>query len=284
MVCEGKRSISTKGDDVMIETLETITLALIPGFLLLDFIIHRRNYDKTRHWRLRGGLVTLGIFLLTGEVAAFWGNAFGDFHLVDSSRLGLWGAVLGVLVYELVAYGYHRAAHQWNWLWRAAHQMHHSAESLDAFGANYLHPLDAALFTSWSSLVFFPLLGLSVEAAVVGTVFLTFNAMFQHANIKTPHWLGYVIQRPESHNIHHARGVHRYNYADLPLLDMLFGTFRNPRSVDGVQCGFYKGASNRIPEMLVGQDVSQPRRRHAETVAEFREAEVVEQLTSREAA
>jgi sterol desaturase/sphingolipid hydroxylase (fatty acid hydroxylase superfamily) len=69
-----------------------------------------------------------------------------------------------------------------------------------------------------------------------------------------------VIQRPESHGVHHERGVHRYNYADLPLWDIVFGTFRNPRRWDG-KAGFHDGASARIAEMLVGVDVSRPRRR-----------------------
>ena len=243
----------------MYQLLENLTLALIPGFLLLDFIIQKRKYTRSRHWRARGLLVTVAIFFFTGEVAAFWGGVFGDFHLLDASGLGLWGAPVAVLVYELVHYTYHRAAHEWNWLWRAGHQMHHSAESLDAFGAYYLHPFDAAMFTTWSSLVFFPLLGVSVEAAIVATLFLTFNAMFQHANLKTPAWLGYIIQRPESHNIHHARGLHRYNYADLPVIDMLFGTFRNAGSSIDLECGFYNGASSRIPDMLIGRDVSAPK-------------------------
>lgn len=242
----------------MFDYLETLTLALIPGFLLLDFIIQKRRYRKPRHWRLRGLLVTVAIFLFTGEVAAFWGKVFGDVHLLDTSALGIYGAIIAVVVYELVHYGYHRAAHQWNGLWRAGHQLHHSAESLDAFGAYYLHPLDAALFTTWSSLVFFPLLGVSMEAAIAGALFLTFNAMFQHANLKTPVWLGYIIQRPESHNIHHGRGLHRYNYADLPVIDMLFGTFRNAGSEIDLECGFYDGASSRIAEMLIGRDVATP--------------------------
>jgi sterol desaturase/sphingolipid hydroxylase (fatty acid hydroxylase superfamily) len=252
----------------MIDLIEPITLALIPGFLLLDFLIQRRRYVTTRHWRLRGALVTTAIFFFTGEIAALWGTLFAGTHLLDLGSLGSWGAVAGILVYELGHYWYHRAAHQWKWLWRAGHQLHHSAESLDAFGAFYLHPFDAAMFTSISSLVLFPLLGLSIEAGVIAVLFLTFNAMFQHANIATPRWLGYFIQRPESHNIHHARGVHRYNYSDLPLWDMLFGTFRNPRSVEGLVCGFYAGASTRIPEMLIGRDVSQPaqRQREATTV------------------
>ncbi len=242
----------------MIDYIEPLTLALIPGFLLLDLIIQTRRYDKTRHWRLRGVLVTTAIVLFSGEVALFWGNLFGDAHLFNLSGLGLWGIIPGILVYEFFHYWYHRSAHEWNWLWRAGHQLHHSAESLDAFGANYLHPFDAVMFTTIASLVLFPLLGLSLEAGLVTALFLTFNAMFQHANISTPHWLGYLIQRPESHNIHHGRGIHRYNYSDLPLWDMIFDTYRNPRTLDDVTCGFYKGASSRLFDMLVGKDVSRP--------------------------
>jgi len=68
-----------------------------------------------------------------------------------------------------------------------------------------------------------------------------------------------LIQRPESHNIHHARGIHGYNYSDLPLWDMLFGTFLNPRTLASVECGFYTGASSRLVDMLLGKDVTRPR-------------------------
>ncbi|MDH5649191.1 MAG: sterol desaturase family protein [Gammaproteobacteria bacterium] len=241
------------------EILATITLATIPAFLLLDFLIQKRKFNKPRYWRLQGLLVTGAIFYFTGEIGVFWGTVTEGYSLLNLSGLGIAaGTVIGILVYELVHYWYHRAAHTWNWLWFAGHQMHHSAESLDAFGAYYLHPFDAAMFTTWGSLVFFPLLGVAPEAGAIAALFLTFNAMFQHANIKTPHWLGYLIQRPESHTIHHGRGIHRYNYADLPLWDMVFGTFRNPRSVEGQEVGFYNGASTRIPAMLIGKDVSKP--------------------------
>jgi sterol desaturase/sphingolipid hydroxylase (fatty acid hydroxylase superfamily) len=243
----------------MMDTIEPLTLGLIPGFLLLDFFIQRRHYNSTRHWRLRAALVTVAIVIISGEVAAFWGNLYGETHLFDLGGLGLWGVIPGILVYEFFHYWYHRSAHRWNWLWRASHQMHHSAESLDAFGANFLHPIDAVMFATIASLVLFPLLGLSLEAGIVTALFLTFNAMFQHANINTPHWLGFLIQRPESHNIHHGRGIHGYNYSDLPLWDMLFGTYMNPRTLDSVDCGFYKGASSRLVDMLLGRDVTQPR-------------------------
>jgi sterol desaturase/sphingolipid hydroxylase (fatty acid hydroxylase superfamily) len=57
--------------------------------------------------------------------------------------------------------------------------------------------------------------------------------------------------------VHHERGVHAFNYSDLPLWDMVFGTFRNPETWDG-EAGFYGGASSRIGEMLIGRDVSEP--------------------------
>lgn len=238
--------------------LEILTVGLIPAFIIGDLALRGRRHDSTRFWRLRATLVTVGIFFLAGYVATLWGTALGDHHLLDLSGLGTWlGAAVGVLVYEFGHYWYHRAAHAFDWLWRAGHQMHHSAESLDAFGAYYLHPFDAVMFTSLSSLVFFPLLGLTVEAGVIGALFLTFNAMFQHGSFRSPRWLGYLIQRPESHSVHHGKGIHRYNYSDLPLWDMLFGTFRNPESFQK-EHGFYPGASERIPEMLAFRDVSTP--------------------------
>ncbi len=244
----------------MIDTLTYLTIGLIPAFILLDWAVRGRRHASTRFWRLRASAVTVANFYIAGYVAAFWGTLCGDFHLLDLNGLGTWGGLaVGIVVYELGHYWYHRMAHTHDWLWRLGHQMHHSAESLDAFGAYWLHPLDNFMFTSISSLVFFPLLGVTLEAGVLGALFLTFNALFQHASFRTPRWLGYLIQRPESHSVHHGRGIHRYNYADLPLWDMVFGTFRNPEGFQPAH-GFYDGASERIGEMLLFRDVSTPKR------------------------
>ena len=244
----------------MVEFLGYVGLALIPGFILLDAFRGQRTYAPQRAWRIRGVVVTATMVWLSMVVAGGWASLLGDYTLLDLSALGtLWGSVVGILVYEFVHYWYHRAIHRFDVLWRLAHQMHHSAERIDAFGAYYLHPVDVFFFTTWASLVFVPVLGLSAEATAIAAAFLTFNAMFQHANIKTPHWLGYLIQRPESHCVHHERGVHNYNYSDLPLWDIVFGTFVNPRDVAETEAGFYDGASERIPEMLLFQDVSLPK-------------------------
>lgn len=242
--------------------LELITLAVLPAFLLLD-LVHRPHADsRPRWWRTRAFAVTAVNFALSLAIGAAWATFFGGASLVDGSALGtLGGAAVGVLVYEFAHYWYHRLAHRFDGLWRLGHQMHHSAESLDAWGAYYLHPIDAALFISLSSLVLFPVLGLAPEAGALTSAVLTFLAIFQHVDLRTPHWLGYLVQRPESHRVHHARGVHAHNYADLPLWDMVFGTFHNPKGDAPKRTqGFYDGASSRLLDMLLFRDVSRPPR------------------------
>lgn len=219
--------------------LELITLAMLPAFLLLDTLYRAHRPAGVAGWRRRAFAVTAFNFALSLVVGAAWARLFGGRSLIDSSGLGtVGGAALGVMVYEFVHYWYHRSAHRFDCLWRLGHQMHHSAESLDVWGAYFLHPVDAALFVSASSLVLYPLLGLGPEAGASAAAVLTFAALFQHANVRTPHWLGWLVQRPESHAVHHARGVHAYNYADLPLWDIVFGTFRSPRQTDRRAQGF----------------------------------------------
>ena len=55
--------------------------------------------------------------------------------------------------------------------------------------------------------------------------------------------------------MHHARGVHAFNYADFPLWDLVFGTFRNPRAFEA-ETGFWDGASKRVGKLLLGRDVA----------------------------
>ena len=93
-----------------------------------------------------------------------------------------------------------------------------------------------------------------VAAALVGYV-AAFHGMFQHWNVRTPRWLGYFIQRPEAHCEHHRLGVHANNFGDLPLWDLLFGSFRNPTSFDG-ECGFAAPADRRMLAMLAWRDVN----------------------------
>ena len=73
--------------------------------------------------------------------------------------------------------------------------------------------------------------------------------------MRTPRWLGWFIARPEMHAAHHERGVHRSNYCDLPLIDMIFGTWNNPKTAPK-EAGFYDGASSELGALLVGKKLA----------------------------
>lgn len=241
---------------MLVEWSDWLSVLFLAPFLALELIWRARGYRTPSGWRWRASAVTLAMFGVSLTVGRAWGAVLPQWSLVDGQVLGSWGgAAAGILVYELMHYWYHRLAHKWDWLWRLGHQMHHSAEAVDAFGAYYLHPLDAALFTTWAVIAFYPLLGLTAEAGAIAAAFLAFNAAFQHANIRTPRWLGYLIQRPESHSCHHERGIHARNYGDLPLFDMIFGTVHNPKEFTG-QVGFYEGGSRKVGAMLAGKVIS----------------------------
>ena len=53
------------------------------------------------------------------------------------------------------------------------------------------------------------------------------------------------------------RGTAVGNYGDLPLWDLLFGTFRNPRDFAG-EVGFDSPADRRFAKMLAFADVNAP--------------------------
>jgi sterol desaturase/sphingolipid hydroxylase (fatty acid hydroxylase superfamily) len=241
------------------ETLLTLCLlGAIAVLMLLDLVAPARAFPEIRFWRLRG---LLGFVVFLG-VATFgpllWDEALGQYRLVDATSLGpWWGAVVGILALQLVVYWWHRALHRVPFLWRHFHQLHHSAERVDVFGGYWFHPFDMVGFTLAGSFALVFLVGVSPEAALIANTFVGFCAAFQHANLRTPRWLGFLIQRPENHAVHHERDVHAFNYGDIPLWDMVFGTFRNPKAWNG-RAGFWNGASNRIGALLVGRDVSAP--------------------------
>lgn len=223
----------------------------------LEALFPARRLPRSRG-HLARGLVTLVTFFLVSSylpyLVAPW---LEPLRLADLSSLGTWpGALLVMLAYQAIGYAYHRTIHASDRLFRAVHQLHHSAERLDVPSAFLFGPLDMFGWTLVSTLAL-ALLGVTPGATVAFVLVGTFLSVFQHTNLKTPRWLGYIVQRPESHSYHHAQGIHRNNYADLPIFDLIFGTFVNPVSFADAT-GFYPGAAARVTDMLVGRDVTQP--------------------------
>lgn len=242
--------------ELLLHPVSLLFFAMYGLLMLWEALLPARPLPAVPRWRLRGLLALLFYFLLSSYLPLLWTGSLLKLQLFDLSALPLAaGTVVGVLVYQVCAYAWHRALHGHDLLWRFGHQMHHSAERLDTFSTFWFSPLDTIGWTAVYSLALTVIVGLSAEAATATLLLVSLLAMITHTNVRTPRWLGWFIERPEMHSWHHARGVHRYNYSELPVLDLVFGTFHNPHGF-APQTGFQDGASSRVIEMMLGRDVA----------------------------
>jgi sterol desaturase/sphingolipid hydroxylase (fatty acid hydroxylase superfamily) len=245
--------------DLILDPISLAAFAIYGGLILWETIAPARVLPAVPGWRLKGLAAFVAYFFISSYLPLVWTETLSQYQWFDLTSLGTWGGALaGLLIYELGVYTWHRTMHRSDTLWRIFHQMHHSAERLDTFGAFWFSPYDMIGWTALSSLCLTLLVGINAEATTVVLLTTTFFAIFQHSNIRTPRWLGVLIQRPEAHSYHHERGVHDRNFSDLPVFDMIFGTFHNPAAFARTT-GFYDGASTRTAEMLAFRDVSVPR-------------------------
>jgi sterol desaturase/sphingolipid hydroxylase (fatty acid hydroxylase superfamily) len=181
--------------EILLDPVSLAVLAIYGGMILLEALFPARKLPRIPGWHARALGVFAVYFFLSSFLPLLWGDLLAPYRLVNLETVHpLVGTAIGVLVFELLVYVWHRAA----------------------------------------------------------TMFL---ATFQHTNIRTPQWLGRLVQRPESHSVHHGRGIHHYNYSDLPLFDLIFGTFRNPKELV-TESGFEGVSSAQILDMLVGRDVA----------------------------
>jgi sterol desaturase/sphingolipid hydroxylase (fatty acid hydroxylase superfamily) len=219
--------------------------------LIVEGVWPAREFPARPGWQWIGA-VFLVLTLTVGTVLPLYlpVDWMAEHRLFDGTRLGvIGGAIIGFVVLEAAVYAWHRSNHTFSPLWRGFHQLHHSPLRVDIPGAVLFHPTEIAVYTLIPLTVTVLLLGLDpLAAAIVGYLF-AFYGFFQHLNLNTPQWLGYIIQRPESHCVHHRKGSHYYNFADLPLWDIVFGTFKNPPKYMG-ECGFAGGADARVGAIL----------------------------------
>lgn len=247
--------------EILLDPISLIVIAMYIGLIIWEALFPARELPYVKFWKTKG-LTSFGVFFfLSSYLPLFIDPILEPYRLLDLTELGTaGGAIAGILLYEFGIYVWHRSMHRSDFLWRAFHQMHHSAERLDTYGAFFFSPLDMIGFTLLGSVCFTLLIGIDARAITLILLATNFFSIFQHANIQTPHWLGYFVQRPESHTIHHAKDIHRHNYSDLPIFDILFGTFYNPKEYEQ-ETGFYAGATDRIVDMLLFRDINQPPRR-----------------------
>lgn len=224
--------------------------------LLVEFFFPGRPWPKVKTWWFRAILLNSFQILTVFAGGKLWNNWLSHHRLWSSENMGIVGSgFLGYLIITFIFYWWHRFRHDSDFLWRWLHQIHHSAQRIEVMTSFYKHPFEILINSVMIGAVLYLGVGVTPEAAIFANILMGIGEMAYHWNISTPYWLGFFFQRPESHCIHHQDKVHHYNYSDLPLWDILFGTFRNPRKWKA-KCGLGTKAEHRLKEMLAGKVVA----------------------------
>jgi sterol desaturase/sphingolipid hydroxylase (fatty acid hydroxylase superfamily) len=212
--------------------LNVLLLALV--FVPIERAFPRRPEQTT----FRAGWPTDGVYLMVSHLAV---QALTFMTLLPATTLARFWQPLAlqraireqplllqvleiVLVADLTQYWIHRSFHRVPLLWRF-HAIHHSSRAMDWLAGSRLHVVDVI---TTRGLVMVPvfLLGFAPTVLYAYLVFVSFHAVFIHANVRFSFGrLDFVITTPRGHHWHHAVTPPDKNFAvHLPVLDRVFGT------------------------------------------------------------
>lgn len=193
--------------------------------------------------------VAVGIAIAVGVLSLAWLPGLAIRPLVAMVPASLLPFV-GIALFDLTSYWVHRWAHEVPLLWRF-HAIHHSPQHMDWVSGFRNHPAEGAILAP----PFFFLIAAGFNATFTGMLAIVqiFFGLFLHANVR---WRFRVFDRifvtPEFHHWHHSneRAAHRTNYSIfLPLWDIVFGTYRMPRT----ERPSVYGVDDPIPEGMMAQ-------------------------------
>ncbi|MBL9113841.1 MAG: sterol desaturase family protein [Verrucomicrobiaceae bacterium] len=167
------------------------------------------------------------------------------------SRQPLWLQAIQVyIIGDFMGYWSHRLFHRGRW-W-PFHAVHHSTEELDWLGSLRVHPIND-LVNKLAQATPILLLGYHPLVTASSAVFLTFYAIFLHANVN---WdfgpLRSIIATPVFHRWHHSKEREAWdkNFAGLfPVWDIVFGTYYMPKGRYPENFGIHE----EMPKGYLGQ-------------------------------
>jgi sterol desaturase/sphingolipid hydroxylase (fatty acid hydroxylase superfamily) len=197
-------------------------------------------------------LVVPALLLVGAKLATVEGfqlRTYSGFGPLSQQPLWLQAVQIYVIV-DFIGYWTHRLFHRGRW-W-PFHAVHHSTEELDWLGSVRVHPVND-LVNKVAQVSPLLLLGFNPWVTLSAAPFLTFYAIFLHANVN---WdlgpLRGVIASPVFHRWHHSKDREAWdkNFAGLlPLWDRLFGTYYMPKGRWPENFGIH----DPMPGNIVGQ-------------------------------
>jgi sterol desaturase/sphingolipid hydroxylase (fatty acid hydroxylase superfamily) len=237
-----------------------MVLLIAVGFVVVERLWPANELPRVRAWYARVMLINAvqgGIIALAGFTWDQWLRGASLLRLRDRMDV-VPQAIIAYIVSSFVYYWWHRWRHTSRFWWNVCHQLHHSPRRIEILTAFYKHPVEITINSLLSATIAYTLLGVSVPAGALYTLLTAVAEFFYHWNVRTPRWIGPIFQRPESHRVHHKKSYHTNNYADLPVFDILFGTYENP-SRQLAECGFTPDREDRFEDMLAFRDLHDKR-------------------------
>jgi sterol desaturase/sphingolipid hydroxylase (fatty acid hydroxylase superfamily) len=226
-----------------------VGLLVLSAFFWLVETLFAANPEQPRLYRRRGfktdlvywfvtplvtravsqiGLALILIAIYRQNVAGIREMLVSRDTLLSRQSLGL-QAIEMLVIGDFIGYWMHRLFHGKH-LWKF-HAIHHCSKDLDWLSSVRLHPINDWL-SRWVQASTLVVLGFSPAAVAAYVPFLTFYAIFVHANVG---WgfgrLGWLIASPKFHRWHHTsedEGLDKNFAGLLPIWDILFGTYYMP--------------------------------------------------------
>ena len=250
-----------------------VIYGLIVGALIFIPLEHFFALHRDQRIFRRGWLTDIAHFLFTRTLAniatfIFVGAAILLLHWLVSPAFQAAVAAQNrplqfleaVLIANIGGYVGHRLEHQVPFLWRF-HSVHHSIAEMDWLAAARLHPLDQ-IVTKLLTIVPLYMMGFSKTTFGAYLGLATFHAVLIHANVRFKFGpIRWLITTPQFHHWHHSNDPEAFNKnfaGELPLLDMIFGTFHLPKE----RMPTTYGVSEPVPAKYV-QQIAYPFRRVA---------------------
>ena len=223
-------------------------------FFGLERVFPGRKLPAAKGWYKRAILVNAIQLFISFALNKWWIKWLGGYSIFNLSQKSFFvQGLLAWLVGTFFFYWWHRLRHTAGF-WLIFHQVHHSPSRIELLTSFYKHPIEILVNSFFCAVILYVGLGAALPAAFWYNFFAGTGEYFYHSNLKTPTWLRYFIQTPELHSIHHESKVHKYNYADLPIWDRLFGTYKDTLQFRS-QCGFGENREQKLVQMFLFKDV-----------------------------
>ena len=207
--------------DTWIRELLAAKGAIVAGWIVLALVleqwrpaapppIHLAGYGAAwfRRWGRNFGFFILNAALSTLFVlpVTIWAAFHAPWSRPDLVPDWAW-LPLDVVLLDFWIYWWHRANHEWPFLWRF-HEVHHRDRHLDASTAVRFHFGEVALSAGVRALVIMAF-AIPLTSVVLFEILVIVASVFHHANWRIPpvleRALAHVIITPSRHWVHHHR-------------------------------------------------------------------------------